>query len=380
MKIVFIAIAAPFSRKETYLVEELQNICKLKCKVFIFPLTKSTKGAIASSKLSTLSYRACLSTSSKALARQLVRKPFRIFYSLLHLAIIQKPKRFFYTLYILPKILQLADWIEKEQIDHIHAYWGTTPATCAMIASQLTQVPFSFTIHKADIISNDILAYKSKEAVFVRSISSWGKKLAVQIGTEEQKIVVIHLGVNIPKPMAAKKKTGEANIVCVSELARHKRICEFIEKVSKTKNVKLYIFGNGKERNRMIKMIKKLNIERKVRLLGTVKPDKLFRFYQSRKFDLFVLPSEIEGIPVSAMEAMAYSIPVAITKVGGSGELVNRQNGYILKQNLGNLEKILNKCPESGKITKAYSKVKREFDVKKTSCEFLNTIKNHAKK
>ncbi|MFH1854962.1 MAG: glycosyltransferase [bacterium] len=380
MKIVFITIAAPFSRKETYIVEELRNICRLKCEVFIFPLTKSTKEITASNKISALSYRACFSKNFKALIGQLIRKPFRIFYSFLHLAIIQKPKRFFYTLYILPKILQLTDWIEKEQIDHIHAYWGTTPATCAMIASELTQVPFSFTIHRADIISNDILAYKSERALFVRSISNWGKELAIKLGADQDKIKIIHFGVNIPRILLIKKRTKEINIVCVGELIRHKRIYELIERIAKLKKINLFIFGDGREKSRIKRMIRRSNLSGNIKLLGTVTPKMLFGFYESRKFDLFILPSKIEGIPVAAMEAMAYSIPVAITKVGGSGELINNQNGYVLKQDFSNLEKILNKCPEPEKITKAYLRVKEEFNVNKTSLKLFNTIKKYAKK
>lgn len=380
MKIAFVTVAAPFTHKETYIVNELENISRLECDPFIFPLIKPTRKTTVLNKLAPFSYNDSFSRDVSIIFKQLTLKPIQISRAFFQLILIQKPKRFIYTLYIFPRVLLLIDWIEKERINHIHAYWGTTATTCAMIAARLTRTPFSFTIHKADIISDDILAYKSQKALFMRSISHWGKKLAIKLGVNQDKIKVIHLGVNIPKILHMKKKTEEKNIVCVSELARHKRVFELIEQISKFENVKLYIFGNGKEENKIKKMIKRLNIGGRIRLLGTVTPKKLFGFYQKRKFDLFILPSEIEGIPVATMEAMAYSIPVAVTKVGGSGELVNPWNGYILKQNFSNLREILNKCPEPKKIVKAYNKVKKEFSVNETSLKLLNAIKNYAEK
>ena len=38
--------------------------------------------------------------------------------------------------------------------------------------------------------------------------------------------------------------------------------------------------------------------------------------------DVFVLPSYVEGIPVSAMEAMAIGVPVIATNIAGTSELV----------------------------------------------------------
>jgi glycosyltransferase involved in cell wall biosynthesis len=41
-----------------------------------------------------------------------------------------------------------------------------------------------------------------------------------------------------------------------------------------------------------------------------------------RSFDVFALPSTIEGLPLVVLEAMAAGVPVVATPVGGVGELV----------------------------------------------------------
>jgi len=43
---------------------------------------------------------------------------------------------------------------------------------------------------------------------------------------------------------------------------------------------------------------------------------------QLRRFDVFVLPSQIEGISNTILEAMATGLPVIATRVGGNPELV----------------------------------------------------------
>ena len=45
-------------------------------------------------------------------------------------------------------------------------------------------------------------------------------------------------------------------------------------------------------------------------------------FVSYKHSDLFVLPSFVEGLPVSAMEAMAVGVPVISTNIAGTSELI----------------------------------------------------------
>jgi glycosyltransferase involved in cell wall biosynthesis len=40
-----------------------------------------------------------------------------------------------------------------------------------------------------------------------------------------------------------------------------------------------------------------------------------------------------EGIPVSIMEAQSVGIPALVTKVGGTSEIVNKENGFLVDKN-----------------------------------------------
>ena len=63
-----------------------------------------------------------------------------------------------------------------------------------------------------------------------------------------------------------------------------------------------------------------------VDLMGRVPNTQVLDFYKNEKIDLLVNVSTTEGLPVSMMEALSYSIPVLATDVGGVGEII--KDGY----------------------------------------------------
>lgn len=67
------------------------------------------------------------------------------------------------------------------------------------------------------------------------------------------------------------------------------------------------------------------------RFTGKTSKEDLFGLYAQKPFDVHLNVSETEGIPVSMMEAMSYSVPVIGTNVGGVSEIVEHDiNGYLL--------------------------------------------------
>jgi sugar transferase (PEP-CTERM/EpsH1 system associated) len=87
---------------------------------------------------------------------------------------------------------------------------------------------------------------------------------------------------------------------------------------SKYAAVRLVVVGDGPRRSALEAEAAVLGIADRVSFLGsrTDVPDLL------PLFDLFVLPSRIEGLGITLMEAMAHSLPTVATRVGGIPEVV----------------------------------------------------------
>jgi glycosyltransferase involved in cell wall biosynthesis len=86
------------------------------------------------------------------------------------------------------------------------------------------------------------------------------------------------------------------------------------------------IFGDGPLRADLQRQIDALGLSERVVLAGFT-PD-LSRITPA--FDVFVLPSHTEGLPVVVLEAMASSVPIVATSVGGTPEAVGDDCGILV--------------------------------------------------
>lgn len=99
-------------------------------------------------------------------------------------------------------------------------------------------------------------------------------------------------------------------------------------------------------------------------------------FYSA--FDIFVLPSLTEGLPMVVLEAMAARLPVIASSVGSIPEVVeNEKTGYLIKPNsTGSLYRAMEhllRCPDQmrGMGKRGFEKVCREFTSKKMIQEYV---------
>ena len=82
----------------------------------------------------------------------------------------------------------------------------------------------------------------------------------------------------------------------------------------------LILAGTGPEASALQRQVHDLGLEARVHLLGSVKPDVLARWLAAS--DVFVLPSEREGLANGWIEALACGTPLVISDVGGAREVV----------------------------------------------------------
>ena len=91
-------------------------------------------------------------------------------------------------------------------------------------------------------------------------------------------------------------------------------------------DVKLVLVGEGPEREELQTLVSQSGLEKSVIFLG--QRSDLPDVYAS--FDIFVLPSLIEAMPMTVLEAMAAGKPIIASRVGGVPKMISDQESGIL--------------------------------------------------
>ncbi len=78
----------------------------------------------------------------------------------------------------------------------------------------------------------------------------------------------------------------------------------------KVDNAILVIVGSGKDKDKLLKQIDKLNLQNKVHILPEIRA--VENYYKT--FDLFVMTSRFEGLPLVAVEAQAVGVPCLLSQ------------------------------------------------------------------
>lgn len=126
---------------------------------------------------------------------------------------------------------------------------------------------------------------------------------------------------------------GKSVLICsCSDIRADKRVDKIIDVVSslKYKNVKWVHIGDDKLRTTMEQYAKERLQNVEYEFLGMIPNPSLLDYYSDNYVDIFINLSTSEGIPVSIMEALSAGIPVVATDVGGTSEIVNKSNGFLV--------------------------------------------------
>jgi glycosyltransferase involved in cell wall biosynthesis len=171
--------------------------------------------------------------------------------------------------------------------------------------------------------------------------------------------------------------TNEFVITCVARLHKQKNIDTLIRAgqilARENDNFKILLIGDGKERENLEKLARKLNITDKVEFPG--KRDDVWEILNISH--LFVLPSSKEGMSNALLEAMAAGLPAVVSDIEENKELVDSgKNGYTFKvrdendlaEKIKRLQEDDKKRAFMGEASK--KKVKENYDINKV----INTL------
>ena len=238
--------------------------------------------------------------------------------------------------------LGLARIVRQYGIELIHANSRTTQVV-ACLTSRLRHIAYISTCHGF-----------FKKRILRRLFPCWGNKVIAvseqvrehllrDFKVEETDIRLVNNGIDIdrfgirdPAYGLSKKKElglGQGPVVGIvarlSDVKGHVYLIEAMQEVMAVfPAVQLLIVGEGKMQTELMRLTRRLGIERRVFFLPSVRDTAGVLL----AMDIFVLPSLREGLGLSLMEAMAMGLAVVASDIGGIKSLVRHgDNGLLVE-------------------------------------------------
>ena len=383
---------------ETFVLYEIITLRKLGVDIEVFSLIRQRE-SITHEEVSKLTphihYGDLFSwITIKDNFRLIKRSPLKYIKSIFKILIgnLKSPKFFKRSIVIILMVPTFIHIIEKSDIEHIHAHWATHPTLAAYMVKQFTGISYSFTAHANDIYVNQtMLAEKIKKANFIVTISDFNRHFLQNLFPElvKNKITIIRCGIN-PDIFHARKEEKLAKIftiVCIARFDEKKGHKYLIDACTQLKNQGLnfqcLLIGDGKLYRSIKKQINQLELKNYVKLMDFQPSHIVVKLLQEAH--LMVLPSiitkkgEMEGIPVSLMEALAMQVPVIATSISGIPELIkHEETGYLVEEkNSMRLAEAIMKIYHNKEIAEKMAvagrkKVLKEFNLLKNTTKLLS--------
>ncbi|NCO86554.1 MAG: glycosyltransferase family 4 protein [Rhodobacterales bacterium] len=229
-----------------------------------------------------------------------------------------------YQMVYLAEALVLARHMRSLGVVHLHNHIAKASGTVAMLASALTGIPYSFTLHGPDELLEPgywRLDEKIARAAFVACISDFARSQAMLHCPRAAwgKLHVVHCGIDPARYDASPHGDG-GQLLFVGRLAAVKGLPVLFEALTliadRLPRLRLTLVGDGPDRRALEAEARGLPVA----FVGYKSQSEVAELL--RGADALVLPSFAEGLPVVLMEAMAARLPVIATRIAGVPELV----------------------------------------------------------
>ncbi len=266
-------------------------------------------------------------------------------------------------LYYLKMCVRLSLLVRKEKITQIHAGRCMPEGFVATLVSYIFRIPILVYIHGEDIETARLSREHSwmvtqvlrRANLLICNSNNSQKLLTEHWSIKPDKIIVLSPGADVKKfrpvaPCLATKAhlgwEGRKVILTVGRLQKRKGHDMMIRAlpniVKEHPNVLYSIIGNGNEKNSLVQLVEKLNLQSHVQFMDEISDETLLQSYQQS--DIFILPNrsigkDIEGFGMVLIEAQACGIPVIAGDSGGTREtMIPGQTGEII--NCTNIKEI----------------------------------------
>ena len=253
---------------------------------------------------------------------------------------------FQYPPYSLALASRMVEVAESVKLDLLHVHYAIPHSISALLASQMArrELPYITTLHGTDVtlVGNEpsyfpITRFSIEQSPGVTTISRYLHERTVGVFSIEREICVIPNFVNCdlyhsvddPERRARFARPDEKILFHLSNFRPVKRPLDCVRifaRVAAEAPSRLVMVGDGPERGPAEALARELGLADRVVFLGKqVQVAPLLGLA-----DVLLLPSEMEGFGLAALEAMACGVPPIASNVGGLPEVVTHERDGML--------------------------------------------------
>ncbi len=217
--------------------------------------------------------------------------------------------------------------LRTQHIDHLHNHIGEGSATVAMLASALSGVPYSLTVHgpgEFDRPTLLALGEKVHRSRFTVAVSEFGRSQLFRwtAPNDWAKIHIVRCGVLLDNAAISPPGAGR-RLVCIGRISEQKGHLVLVEAIARLKAepaFEVILIGDGPLRRKVEEKATELCVLERLKIVGWLSAGQVRE--EILKSRAVVLSSFAEGLPVVLMEAFTFGRPVITTAIAGIPELV----------------------------------------------------------
>jgi glycosyltransferase involved in cell wall biosynthesis len=298
--------------------------------------------------------------------------------------------------------LPISKTLREHKIDVVHVQEPGSIGLSALILAKLSKLPVVGALHftpqqvarempgKPEVLVVPLvrffikIVYNRYNAImvptktFAKFLKSVGVKTPIQ---------VVSNGVNTEKFKPSlrnnllRKKLGFSNkdvvFFFLGRLDRDKNVSTLVKAMPyTTRTVKLLVVGKGRDKEKLHKLAKKLNVESKIIWIDYIKDKEMVPFYNA--VDCFSIVSPYEVQSIVTLQAVSSGLPVIAANAGALPELAhNKMNGFLVNTyDYKSLAKKMNRLAKDKGLREKFGKESRKISLAHDKAKNLKKLEN----